>query len=297
MKRLRQKCFAASAGFHLLLAVILLVGPAFLAPKSKPDNSPILDVIPGRLIDAAFSGGGNPHGTPPPPAPPAPPAPRVAQPAPQPEPVKVPEPVKARAPEPRPEPVKEIKTAKLDPNSPETSNDHKRRKIEVSTTPIVRRSDSGKTVKTPSTTTSADNEYRRMADARRHAADLIGATARSLRDDIAPGTSLEAVGPGGGGEVYAPYDQAVRSIYWHAWIPPEDTASDAAVTKVTVTIESDGRVLSARIINPSGDASVDKSVQQTLDRVTFIAPFPEGAKDKQRTYTINFNLKAKRLAG
>jgi hypothetical protein len=41
---------------------------------------------------------------------------------------------------------------------------------------------------------------------------------------------------------------------------------------------------------------VDKSVQRTLDRVTFIAPFPEGAKDKQRTYTINFNLKAKRLA-
>ncbi len=120
---------------------------------------------------------------------------------------------------------------------------------------------------------------------------------RSLRDDIAPGTSLEALGPGGGGEVYASYDQVVRSIYWHAWTPPEETASDDAITKATVTIASDGTVLSARITQPSGDASVDRSVQRTLDRVTFIAPFPEGAKDKQRTYTINFNLKAKRLTG
>jgi TonB family protein len=136
-----------------------------------------------------------------------------------------------------------------------------------------------------------------MADSRKRAADLIGATARSLRSDIAPGTTLEALGPGGGGEVYASYDQVVQSIYWHAWIPPEDTASDAAITKATVTIASDGTVLSGHIIKPSGDASVDKSVQRTLDRVTFIAPFPEGAKEKQRTYTINFNLKAKRLSG
>ena len=126
---------------------------------------------------------------------------------------------------------------------------------------------------------------------------MIGATARSLRNDVAPGTTIEAFGPGGGGEAYASYDQVVQSIYWHAWTPPEDTASDEAITKATVTIESDGTVLSARILKPSGDASVDKSVQRTLDRVTFIARFPEGAKDKQRTYKINFNLKAKRLSG
>ena len=291
MNRLQQKCFIASAGFHLLLMVILLVGPAFLSSKSKLDNSPILDVIPGKLIDAAFSGGGNPNAKPPPPAPPTPPAPQVAQPAPAPEPPKV------RAPEPPPEPEKEVKSAKPDPNSLETSDDHKRKKPEVSTTAVTRKADTAKTVKTPSTTTSTDNEERRVADARRRAADLIGASARSLRNDVSSGTTIEAFGPGGGGEVYAPYDQAVRSIYWHAWTPPEDTASDAAITKATVTIASDGSVLSARILKPSGDASVDRSVQRTLDRVTFIAPFPEGAKDKQRTYTINFNLKAKRLSG
>jgi TonB family protein len=56
-------------------------------------------------------------------------------------------------------------------------------------------------------------------------------------------------------------------------------------------------VTSARIIQSSGNATVDRSVQATLDRVTFIAPFPEGAKEGERAYKINFNLKAKRLLG
>src|SRR5439155_833878 len=111
-------------------------------------------------------------------------------------------------------------------------------------------------------------------------------------------TTIETdYGPGGGGEAYANYDQVVKSIYTHAWLPPDDTANDDAITKVTVTIQNDGKVLSARIFRPSGETRVDGSVQRTLDRVSFIAPFPEGAKDKQRTYKINFNLRAKRLLG
>jgi TonB family protein len=300
MNRLNQKCFIASAGIHVLLMVILVIGPAFLTSKSKSDDAPILDVIPGKLIDAAFSGIGNPHGTPPPPAPETrPPAPRVVQPAPQPEPVKPPEPVRTREPDPPKETVKDIKEPKPDPEALEPSPERKRRRPEVSTTPIVRKQekDTGKALKTNNTTSTADNEQRRYAEARRRAAEALGAAARSLREDIAPGTTLEAYGPGGGGEVYASYDAVVQSIYWHAWRPPEDTASDAAITKVSVTIANDGTVLSWQITVPSGDASVDRSVQATLERVRFIAPFPEGAKETQRTYKINFNLKAKRLTG
>ena len=64
-----------------------------------------------------------------------------------------------------------------------------------------------------------------------------------------------------------------------------------------MTIAQDGSGSVGDIIQPSGDAQVDDSVRRTLDRVTFIAPFPEGAKENQRTYIINFNLKAKRLLG
>jgi hypothetical protein len=38
----------------------------------------------------------------------------------------------------------------------------------------------------------------------------------------------------------------------------------------------------------------DAVVQRTLDRVTYIAPFPEGATEKERTYTINFNPQVER---
>ena len=64
-----------------------------------------------------------------------------------------------------------------------------------------------------------------------------------------------------------------------------------------MTIGRDGSVISSRILNPSGDSRVDNSVRRTLDRVTFVAPFPDGAKEKDRTFIINFNLKAKRLLG
>ena len=53
MNRLQKKCLIATAGFHLLLLVILFVGPAFFAPSPKPDDTQVLDVIPANLIDAA----------------------------------------------------------------------------------------------------------------------------------------------------------------------------------------------------------------------------------------------------
>ena len=66
---------------------------------------------------------------------------------------------------------------------------------------------------------------------------------------------------------------------------------------MSVTIASDGTVISSHIKEYSGDASVDESVRRTLERVQFIEPFPAGSTDKQRSYIINFNLKAKRLLG
>ena len=38
MNRLQKKCFIASAGMHLLLVLILIIGPAFLSSKSKIED-------------------------------------------------------------------------------------------------------------------------------------------------------------------------------------------------------------------------------------------------------------------
>ena len=103
--------------------------------------------------------------------------------------------------------------------------------------------------------------------------------------------------PGTSSVSYANYASVVKSKYEAAWTPPDSAASDDANVKVSVTIGSDGSVISAHIVDASGDASVDSSVRRTLDRVNFIAPFPDGATEKEKTFIINFNLKAKRMFG
>src|SRR6266404_2711288 len=89
MNRTQKKCFIASAGFHLLLVVVLFVGPAFLSRRSKPDNLPVLDFVPFKTVDSAMSGGGDRNArptvaTPPAPLPPQPIAAQLPPPQPQP---------------------------------------------------------------------------------------------------------------------------------------------------------------------------------------------------------------------
>ena len=92
MNRIQKKCFIASTGFHLLLMVILLVGPAFLSSSSKTDNRPMIDIVPLKTIDEAMApSGGNPNARPPEPQPQPParrpqPQPQIAQAEPPPQP-------------------------------------------------------------------------------------------------------------------------------------------------------------------------------------------------------------------
>ena len=73
MNRLQKKCVIITVGIHLLLLLILMVGPAFFYSKPKADDLPVLDVIPANLIDASFNSGVA-NAQPPPPAPVTPPS-------------------------------------------------------------------------------------------------------------------------------------------------------------------------------------------------------------------------------
>jgi protein TonB len=274
MNRLAKKCLIASAGLHLLLFVILLVGPAFLAEKNAAIDMTVLDVIPSKLVDELMSGGGNPNAQPPPPAP----LPEPVKPQPQPETFVKPEPPQKEPPKTaKPEPIPDDKPA--------------RKPLPKISTTLVTRSDTDPKVREQA---KAEAQARARAEAAKLAAAFQSA-ARSLKEGLSSSTTVEMPGPGG--EAYANFAQVVKSVYEQAWIAPEDVADENATTKVSVTIARDGTVISARIIRDSGNVPVDKSVQATLLRVKFIAPFPEGAKEQQRTFMINFNLKAKRLLG
>jgi len=291
MNRLQKKCLIVTAGMHLLLVVILLVGPGFFAAKPKPDDTQVLDVIPANLIDAAFSSGVKSAQ----PAPPAPPTPKpIVTPPPSPEPPKPPvtpptfvEKVKEIF---TPEPVKTPPDDSMPVEKPTKPKPHK---IEVDLKPVVRKVVKNTDTSDPDAEAKADaKEQKRLREQRlkafNHALTSIQKNASSATTVEMPGTSSVS---------YANYASVVKSIYTQAWTPPDDTASDDANVRVSVVIGRDGTVISSSVLTPSGDASVDRSVQRTLDRVTFIAPFPDGSKEKEKTFIINFNLKAKRMLG
>jgi TonB family protein len=141
----------------------------------------------------------------------------------------------------------------------------------------------------PKNSPAADNSQQQQRQAR-----AIRSALRNLKSNLTPGTVVDMPG-NSGGAAYASYRDAIASIYYEAWAPPGAADNEEANTRVSVTIANDGTVITARIVTPSGDAKVDASIQRTLERVTFIAPFPKGAVEKERNYIINFNLKAKRM--
>ena len=111
---------------------------------------------------------------------------------------------------------------------------------------------------------------------------------------LARTTNIEMPGPGG--EAFINYADLIWAKYYREWQRPEDRPVRSPV-KVEITVTRDGRIISANITSPSGDAALDKSVRQVLDRVRTLPPFPEGAKDAQRTFNIQFILKSKRQFG
>jgi TonB family protein len=265
MNRLQKKCVIITVGVHLLLLVILMVGPAFFSPRPKADDLQVLDVIPAILIDASYSSGVA-NAAPPPPAPVAPPLP----PPPVPVVVPPPEPPKVE----KVEPVKSPE--KLSP--PDKPAKTEPRKVLINPKLVTR--------------PAPKNSSAAAAAQQQRQAQAIRTALRNLNTKLTSATTVDL--PGNSSVAYANYATAVKSVYELAWILPGDV-SDNANTKVSVTIASDGTVISARIVSASDDAGLNASVQRTLERVRFIAPFPEGATEKERTYTINFNPQVKRL--
>jgi protein TonB len=265
MSRLQKKCVIATAGFHLLLLVILFVGPAFFNARPKVDDSQVLDVIPANLIDAAFNSGIK-NATPPAPTPmvaptqPTPPTPKIVQPAPAPPPTITERLEKFFTPEP-------VKPAPAE-NQPHTP------KINLQLT----------TRNAPKNLTTTKPKQNSQA---------IKNIAEDLRHNLSPATQVDA--PGESSAAYANYASVVKSVYYQAWTP-DNVAGENEIVKVSVTIASDGTVINARIILSSGDANLDASVQKTLERVAFVAPFPAGMTEKEWTRTISFNPEIKKMS-
>jgi TonB family protein len=310
MNRLQKKCLFASVALHGLLAGVIVVGPAFLPRKPQPPNLPILTVIPNKLIDEAFYGGGNPNGRlpavqppvqqPTPPAPAPEPAPPQPTPAPQPEPA--PPAPKAETPrkkEPAP-PAEEVK-----PAGKEADDKPAPSKSAIKVSPDLTRRKPGEGTSSPKSPVRVGSPTQSRAEAR--AASQAAARLQSgvssavvrLFSNLSSGTSIEPFGPGGGGEVYANWYQAVMSLYDTAWLDPAQVSNELSTVRVKVTVARDGKVISDPIVKGSGIRALDQSVQEALDRVRAqgLPALPESATESERTFYINFDLHSKRKLG
>jgi colicin import membrane protein len=295
MTRLQKKCLIAAAGTHLLVVVVVLCS-GFIKPRTQPDSPDVLTVIPANLVDAAVKSGVR-GAQPPPPTPvvqPPEPTPEPPQPQPKPEPPK-PD-VQPPKPEIQPE---DTRPAELPEPKPVKKHEIKPDLTKPDLTVVVRKVPKVTDNSAAEAKAEAEAEAAAEAKAAKAAKRLAAARARaferaigSIRDKASSATSV--VMPGDSSVAYANYASVVVSIYNDAWRIPDSTTSDDAVVKISVTIARDGHVIESHIVDRCGDASVDNSVQRTLDRVREIRPFPDDSTDKERTYIINFDLKAKR---
>jgi TonB family protein len=322
MSRLHKKCLLASCLGHGLLALILVLVPGWVSSRDTFETLPILEMIPGKLVDEAAFGGGTPNAVPPPPA--ETPSPKVVepQPAPQLPPTPPPaEPQREQPPEPKPKEPPPVETPKEKPSPPkpeaEASVPEPPRKTPkkplaekqtedkpAAVKPVVKINTN--LVRRPTPTTDnvaaklkAEREAA-LATAKRAAEERqerIFSSIKNLRGNLSSATVIGI--PGAGGEAYANYGQVLMSLYYEAWNPPAEIEDESASVETTVTIARDGTVLRGvtSIVRRSGIPALDKSVQQALDRVLRTPPFPETAKDSQRTFRVIFNLKAKRSLG
>ena len=315
MTLLQKKCFVAVCGLHGLLVLILFVGPAFRSEPKVEAVTP-LTIIPANLIDGPTTGGSpepTPAQTPAQPAqtPAAAPAPAVEKP--QPKPVEAPkpvvEPVKPQPPEPE-----KVETPEPDPPQPATHpiiHTPKPVKHTVHNPPVVKRNSD---IKIDWTVDSSADEKKKAADDARAAARAAAkAEAKRLKQIQAAfgnatgeltsniGNRTEGVGKlvqvspgsGGGGPASANYRDAIFSIYYNAWTPPDNVNDAHSETEAKVVVARDGSIISATVTSRSGQTGLDKSVERTLKKVMQLPPFPASATDDRRTFIIIFNLKAK----
>jgi TonB family protein len=281
MDRLTKKAVITSSLLHGTLVLLLLVGPAFLPSEDAIEAKQIIDFIPFKTLEASMSGGGNPNVEQTIPVELPKPAPTLASgPAPQPQPQ--PKPVQRETPKPQEPPKSDPKPA---PKEEDTG--WKARSADDIKISLKKTTQSSKSTSKPTANTSRNTD----------AAKALAAAANNIGSKASAPVQIELRGPGGGGIPYAGFNDALVSAYMREWLIPDSLASSSAKVKVTVTLRRDGTVISTRIQSRSGNAELDASVQRALDKVTYVAPFPDSVKDAQKTFWLEFDPRAKRMVG
>lgn len=315
MDRTQKRCLVASVALHAGLLGVIVLAAAFSQPPPALPDVPVLEMIPTdlKLTDGNHIGGGSPTAKPPAPQ-------RQPEPArpvdPQPEPPKKaeskPKPTKVEPkPEPKAEPksqkppaAKEPESTKADPKVQAQDVDPNRKAakpaVQVSSNRVKRtntdaaaaeaRAQAAREKAEAEAAEARAREIEAANSARQQLASRLRNSASSIAEGTGTSTKIEMPGPGG--EAYAPYISYLGRFYKERWRSPRASTRKSAYVGASVTIARDGSVVSWDVIEPSGLREVDDSVRDVLKRYAKLRPLPEGSKDSQRRFTIQFRLDA-----
>jgi TonB family protein len=291
----QKKCLTASAITHGLLVVLFFVGSAFAPqrPKPEPQMTPFeLVNIPLNLVEepnvVRGNAGGNPPAVvpreklpplmqkadPPPVKPVEPPVKPVEQP--KQEPIKA-EPVK---PQPRPAETFDLKNAKPFKTADKPKEEEPKFDLGAAKKKVVKTS--------PTTPSNSQSSKSRETERATEIAKLLDGARQTL---AGTGTRVDIQSDfGESGSDQLSYDLAIAKIFEREFQrrPVTHRGNEPAV-EVEVVVRRDGST-SGRIVKKSGRAQLDRTVQQVLDSIQKVNPFPAHFKSETRTIRINFNL-------
>jgi TonB family protein len=131
---------------------------------------------------------------------------------------------------------------------------------------------------------AAENE--RRAELQRQLSGLRGQVAKNLSGE----TEITVPGPGGGGRVWMGYAEYLKAFYEARWKRPTSLSRPVAFVGVQITVTKTGHLKEYRIIDPSGIAELDLSVEDVLRVHRRLDPLPAEFDGIERTFRIKFRL-------
>lgn len=254
MARMQRKCVIASVGIHALLLMVLLVGPAFFRPMHRDAQESEASFPLLQFVQVPVESE---------PTPSTAFAPALTPAVSQPSPGVV-----------RSDPV----STPMAPHK-DWSIDQLSAKPRISTNLVVRNRSPRPGPRSMDQHTSADQFFRAVDN---------------LFQGLSSATSILADGASGTRQGNSAYSQIVKAIYDKNWDPIGfGVSGETKPATARVVIGNDGRIISAEIIDRSGDLQMDQSVQRTLQQVKTIEPFEPAAREAQRSYVIKFDVRAR----
>ncbi len=293
MKVNQKKYLLVSAGVHGILLLGLLILPASSFTPEKP-QSPALKirlqssasieaVLRQQTLQTTLS-------------PPAPEPVLI-----DPEPVKVKPPKPAPKPQPVPKPKKSPKKPvptpqkpKIEPKKPPQTRP---KKPEIKNKPDFNKFQKIERMPTTQISEKAQKQQRERASQAAHdrqevIRDRLGTLSEQNLSDR---SEVAELGADNASENWRRFVGKFYDDRWR-WRKQTKVSNSRSTVEAKVVINLDGSVASAQIVQPSGVAELDDSVQDVLDRVRKISEKPPSKTSiKDRTFTIAFNLKDGRI--